>query len=694
MVRREPPHTEEGWYALHDFRTIDWAAWQDAPQRVRERAIEEAVDFLESTAAVADADDGGSALYAVLGHKADLVLLHLRPSTADLDVLERRFERTEFARFTERATSYVSVTEASGYSEQSREYFEGELDENSGLANYIQTRLHPTIPDAGHVCFYPMDKRRDPDYNWYDLPFEERAQHMDSHGDIGRDYAGKVTQMITGSIAMDDWEWGVTLWGDDVTDFKDLLYEMRFDPSTSKYAEFGPFYVGRRFPPADLGAYLAGHRVPTDGTDSDAPDAETVPTHPDEAQAVDAVTASETGQTAPDHESAHAGDGAHGQHSHADAGGHDDAAHGADAHAGEDADHDGDHSEAEADHDAAPGEGSGPAAMQRPDIDPADVEESEDIERRLAKFGVYPEDYDDGDYGLVFYSGTPAEEMVDDVEGLRANFEHYDTHVLTSVRAEEGQAAVVSVWENERAAMTASGFLSDLDDVTHSARGPLGDADADGGGDGQTDGDATATETGGHDDGDDIRGELADLDVYAGQPHGEDVYALVLYSQADIAELFDEVDELRDGFDRYDTHVRTSVYDDPDSGTAAVVSLWDTQSGADKAATFLTDLPEVVGRPEEREGFGTMGMFYTVKPDHRTDFTEKFETVGGLLGDMDGHRETALLVNHEDENDMFIASQWDSREDAMGFFRSDAFRDTVEWGRDVLADRPRHVFLA
>jgi len=87
-------------------------------------------------------------------------------------------------------------------------------------------------------------------------------------------------------------------------------------------------------------------------------------------------------------------------------------------------------------------------------------------------------------------------------------------------------------------------------------------------------------------------------------------------------------------------------------------------------------------------------MFYTVRPEHREDFVEKFETVGGLLAGMDGHRETALLVDHEDENDMFIASQWDSKEDAMNFFRSDAFADTVDWGRDVLADRPRHVFLA
>jgi chlorite dismutase len=102
----------------------------------------------------------------------------------------------------------------------------------------------------------------------------------------------------------------------------------------------------------------------------------------------------------------------------------------------------------------------------------------------------------------------------------------------------------------------------------------------------------------------------------------------------------------------------------------------------------------VVSRAGEESGFGTMGMFYTVKPEHREEFVEKFDVVGGVLDEMEGHHETALMVNREDDNDMFISSQWRSQEDAMGFFRSDDFRETVQWGRDVLADRPRHVFLA
>jgi chlorite dismutase len=179
---------------------------------------------------------------------------------------------------------------------------------------------------------------------------------------------------------------------------------------------------------------------------------------------------------------------------------------------------------------------------------------------------------------------------------------------------------------------------------------------------------------------------------------------MVLYSEAPVEELREEVESLSDGFDRYDTHVRTGLYeggetrvvsdDAAGSARAAVVSLWDTRDAAETAGDYLTDLPGIVGRAGEGSNFGTMGMFYTVKPDYREEFVDRFGTVGGLLDEVDGHIETDLMVNVADENDMFIASQWRESEDAMAFFRSEEFRDTVQWGRDVLADRPRHVFLA
>jgi chlorite dismutase len=168
----------------------------------------------------------------------------------------------------------------------------------------------------------------------------------------------------------------------------------------------------------------------------------------------------------------------------------------------------------------------------------------------------------------------------------------------------------------------------------------------------------------------------------------------VVYSAADAGTLFDAVSGLRENFDHYDTHVRTAVYGARDGSRSAAVSLWETASAAETAAGFLSDLPDVIDRAGEESGFGTMGMFYTIKPEHRGAFLDRFDEVTDLLDGMDGHVETDLMINHEDENDTFVASGWRSREDAMAFFRSEAFRDAVDWGRDVLADRPRHVFLS
>jgi len=601
MERREPPQTDEGWYVLHDLRTIDWDAWREASERDRDLAIDDGVEFLEAAEALDDAEAGASAVFSVFGHDADLLILHLRPTIRELDTLERRFEQTAFAEFTERTNSYLSVTEASGYT-GAEAYFDPEQEADPGITNYIESRLYPDLPDAEFVSFYPMDKRRQPEQNWYDLSFEDRAELMSGHGDIGRDYAGKVSQIISGSVGLDDFEWGVTLFADDPTDVKDLLYEMRFDPSSSKYAEFGPFFSGRRFPPSDLGALLAGEPVPTD--------------------------------------------------------------EGADANAG------------------------------------ADEELLADLER----FGVDVDDAPAGANGLVFASDADVETLREEVDGLRGNFEHYDSHVLTEVYEDGDAAAIASVWETESAADTAAGFLEELPGVTGYEQGSLGGADdadgrdADGGAgdDAASHADESADRPHGDDGEADIREELEDRGIYAGQPHGEDVYALVLYSEAASEELADEVDDLSDGFDRYDTHVKTAVYEaDGDEAHPAVVSIWETESAAGTASDYLDDLPGIVRQAgDDVSGFGTMGMFYTVKPEHRTDFVEKFETVGGVLAEMDGHVRTDLYANREDENDMFIASRWESREDCMSFFRSDEFRDTVDWGRDVLADRPRHVFLA
>jgi chlorite dismutase/heme-degrading monooxygenase HmoA len=648
MEQRKPPGTEEGWYALHDLRRIDWDGWRDATERERDRATEEGIEHLRSHIDLEDAEEGGSAVFSVVGHKADLLILHLRPTLGALDRAERRFESTAFAAFTERASSYVSVTEVSGYMHE--ELVEGIEDiEDAGMRNYMQQRIYPTIPDAEHVCFYPMDKRRDPEYNWYDLPFEERAEYMATHGEIGREYAGKVSQIITGSVGFDDYEWGVTLFADDPTEIKHLLYEMRFDPSSSRFAEFGPFYMGRRFPPEDLPALLAGETVPSGG-----------------AERSDANPTPDSDPAGGDTES---GDG---------------------------------HPSAENENDSG--------SSGRPDTSPEhEVVDAETFAERLSRVGVDIDEHADAGYGLLFAAETDAGKLAEDVEGLRGNFDHYDTHALTAVRANAGDTAVVSLWENERAANTASGFLSDLEGVESGIGAPIGagGADAETGTDADAETDAeTGTDTDANgrradaqstDANDDIREELDDNDVYAGQPHGEDVYAMVLYSEADPETLRVELDSLAGRFEHYDTHVKSAVYaNEHGGGRAAVVSIWETKEAADTASGFLTELPGIVGRAgaDEESGFGTMGMFYTVKPDYREAFVETFGDVTDMLAEMDGHLETDLMTNLGDENDMFISSQWERREDAMAFFRSDAFRETVQWGRDVLADQPRHVFLA
>jgi len=536
----EAPRTEEGWFSLHDFRSIDWDAWRAAPERERRRAVEEGSAFLRRREAVADADAGESGLFSVLGHKADLLCLHFRPTLDGLSTIERRFEDTALAKFTEQTTSYLSVTEVSGY--VSDDYFENPDAVSEGTRRYIEGKLTPEIPDDEYVCFYPMSKRRGAEYNWYDLSFEERAELMAGHGEVGKEYAGKITQVIASSVGLDAHEWGVTLFGADPTDIKDIVYEMRFDPASSRYGEFGDFYVGRRFPPRDLDAFLAGETVPTGRVPEDE------------------------GAGHPHGEGGHGDEGGH----HGEGGGHGDDGHGR----GEGHDHS--------------GAGGGSA------------------------HGDHPHGEDGG--------------------------------------GGEGDH-------------------------------PHGEGDGHGGG-----GDGSSDE--------DIRGELADLDIYAGKPHGEDVYATVLYSEADVDELFDEVEGLRGNFDHYGTHVKTAVYEGRHTDRAAVVSIWDTASAAETAAGFLSELPEVVARAGEESGFGTMGMFYTVKPDYREEFGDTFDEVGDILAEMNGHVETDLMSNVEDENDMFIASQWEAKEDAMTFFGSDEFRETVEWGREVLADRPRHVFLA
>lgn len=174
-------------------------------------------------------DDTQVVSFAVLGHKADLGFMALAPELWRLRVFQTALQAAGLVA----VDSYVSLTEVS-------EYAQGMPDETK------RARLYPQLPPDGKpaFCFYPMSKRRQAGANWYELPYEEREELMRGHGKTGRTFAGRVLQLITGSTGLDDFEWGVTLFGVHADDLKDVVYTMRFDEASARYAEFGPFYTG------------------------------------------------------------------------------------------------------------------------------------------------------------------------------------------------------------------------------------------------------------------------------------------------------------------------------------------------------------------------------------------------------------------------------------------------------------------
>jgi peroxiredoxin len=176
---------------------------------------------------------------ALLGHKADVALMVLGPEMWSL----RAFQTAVVGAGLEPVASYVSLTEIS-------EYAAGVPDELK------QARLFPQLPPEGKpaFCFYPMSKRRWTEENWYALDFEARRALMLAHGAVGRTFAGRVLQVVTGSTGLDDFEWGVTLFATHPDDLKECVYQMRFDQASARYAEFGPFYTGMA---ADLAEVLA-----------------------------------------------------------------------------------------------------------------------------------------------------------------------------------------------------------------------------------------------------------------------------------------------------------------------------------------------------------------------------------------------------------------------------------------------------
>ena len=262
------PLTLEGLSVLHQMFRLRWPEWRKlSPESQRTAASEFASALGPSEEA------GQSAAYSLLGHKGDLMLVHFRDSFEELNAAELALNRTALQEFLEPMHSYLSVIELGLYDSSVKlfqqltergvaplsEEWNRQVEETMERQRQaMRPRLYPRIPPSRYLCFYPMDRKRGEDKNWYTLPIGERQRQMEEHGMVGRRYAGKVQQIITGSIGFDDWEWGVDLFADEPLIFKKLIYEMRFDQVSAEYALFGQFFVGVRSPLRRLGEWLSG----------------------------------------------------------------------------------------------------------------------------------------------------------------------------------------------------------------------------------------------------------------------------------------------------------------------------------------------------------------------------------------------------------------------------------------------------
>jgi chlorite dismutase len=256
-----PPETAEGWYAFHQILSVDRAALRALPDDARRRLRDEAERAL--AAAVSPTEGGWSAVVPLVGSRADVMLVHFRPTFDAIGDVQRSLARTELFDFLRPVYGFLSITEAGLYhasaqlaaeaearggsvgDDQHREAMRARV-ESERATPHVQRRLFPARPaELPYVCFYPMSKRRAVGQNWYALPLAERSRLMYAHGMTGRSYAGRILQVITGAIGLDAWEWGVTLFAADPLTFKKIVTDMRFDEVSAQYAEFGDFYVGK-----------------------------------------------------------------------------------------------------------------------------------------------------------------------------------------------------------------------------------------------------------------------------------------------------------------------------------------------------------------------------------------------------------------------------------------------------------------
>lgn len=252
----------EGWHVLHLFYHIDhsqWSLFTEDEQRQAKVSLTELIQEIRAT------PDTQLLTFSIISPKADLGFMLLTPDLHVANSFEKQLTLSLGPEILTPAYSYFSLTEPSEYT-MTREQFITEENLTPGtpeadeklaefdkrMAHYRSYRVYPQLPDWPVVCFYPMSKRRSGTDNWYSLDYEARRALMAGHARVGRTYSGRILQLITGSTGLDEHEWGVTLLSKTTEDIKAIVYEMRFDEVSARYAEFGDFYICLQLPLPEL----------------------------------------------------------------------------------------------------------------------------------------------------------------------------------------------------------------------------------------------------------------------------------------------------------------------------------------------------------------------------------------------------------------------------------------------------------
>ena len=262
----------EGWHVLHLFFDINHSQWSLLDDAEKAEAK---MNYVKLVQTIRTHPDTQLITFSMIGPKSDLGFMLLTPDLHDADRFSKQLGQVFGPDVLIPAYSYLSMTELSEYTtpesefklqlvneeklEEGSEAFEARLGEwRARMAKYNKDRLYPNMPDWQVMCFYNMNKRRNVGQNWYAHTFDERRQLMAGHARVGRTWAGKIRQLITGSTGLDEAEWGVTLFAHDTHHIKGIVYEMRFDEVSAQYAEFGDFYIGLQLPTDELLARVLG----------------------------------------------------------------------------------------------------------------------------------------------------------------------------------------------------------------------------------------------------------------------------------------------------------------------------------------------------------------------------------------------------------------------------------------------------